>query len=214
LSPILHLEPSTKLVLAQSPWTVTGPPAPRPSAARRWLTVASSCLASFAAGWAIQVFLMPLVLQQWVPSPVAAPQVAAVAPAAIPVPPTPEPELAQPKAVEPAPPPVITAAVPQPVLPEPVPALRPTADFANRPRTRFVARLDAATNITSGLQLTITRIEAQRIDASVRTGSGTLPLRNQSLLQIVPVDTATGVDMIFTAADGRSVTGYVLFSKP
>ena len=91
---------------------------------------------------------------------------------------------------------------------------RPTADFANRPRTRFVARLGVATDIAPGLELTIERVASQRVDASLRTASGTLALYNQPLLQIVPVNTATGVDLIVTAADERAVTGYVLFPKP
>ena len=208
MTSILHLEPSSKLVLAQSPWIATRPPVPQPSAALRWLTVAASCLASFAAGWAIQVFLVPLALQQLASAPVATPQIAAVAPAATPVSPTPEPEVAQPKAVEAAPP-VITAAVPVPVPSEPIPVPRPTADFVNRPRTRFVARLDAQINIAPGMELTVSRIQGQRIDASLslRTGVGILPMRNQGLLQIFSVDSAKGVDLIFTAADDRSVTG-------
>jgi hypothetical protein len=209
LTSILHSEPRSRVVLAQSPWIETGPSPSRPSAVRFWLTIAASCLASFAAGWAIQVFLVPLALQQVARAPVATPQIAP--PAAIPPSATSEIDGAQPK--PPAPPPAI-APVPQPIPPVAVPVPHPTADFANRPRARFVAGINAATNIAPGLELSIARIEAQRIDASLRTGSTTLPVRAQALLQIIPVDPATGVDIIFTAADERSVTGYVLFPKP
>ena len=92
---ILHLESPGKLVLAQSRWVETGPTTPRSSAVRRGLVIAASCLASFAAGWAIQVILVPLLLQQSEPQPVTPPQIATIAPATVPLTPVPEPQLAQ-----------------------------------------------------------------------------------------------------------------------
>jgi hypothetical protein len=79
---------------------------------------------------------------------------------------------------------------------------------------RFVARLNATTSIAPGVELTVSQIEGQRLDADVRTAAGTIPVRSQSLLQIVPIDSASGRDLIFTAADEGSVTGYVLLPKP
>jgi hypothetical protein len=191
LTSILHLETRPKLKLAQTGWISPPERQPRASVLRWWLQTAVSCVAAFAFGWAIQVFVVPALVQS---ADVAAPIAAQTLP----------PEPVQ----------VPAAVVPPPIATPPIPVARPVSDFANRPRTRFVARIGKSIAVTAGVQLLVTGIATARIDATLTTPSGARMLKDQALLQSIGVDSAAGLDLIFTASDGQAVTGYVLLPRP